>query len=103
MSTWHVNRLSVEWVGPIPVAVNGAPVTGWTYAIVSALEQLDDIADIAGTPTSLEDGLGILVGPGTDHPLEPGEYTIWIRYVDDPEAVVLEDVGRVVITRGGTP
>ena len=103
MTTWHVNRLSKEWVGPITVQANGTPVTGWTYAIVPATEQLDDTADITGVPSTLDGGLGILVGPDTGHELAPGEYTIWVRYVDDPEAVVLDDVGRVVITRGGTP
>lgn len=102
-TTWHVNRLSREWVGPITVAANGTPVTGWTYAIAPVTDPPDDVADIAGTATALDGGLGLLVGPGTDHELAPGEYSIWVRYDADPEAPVLADVGRIIIHRGVTP
>jgi hypothetical protein len=99
-TTWHVNRLSVEWVGPVTVAVNGTPVTGWTYALLPLGQAPATATDIATAPTTLDGGLGVLVGPGTDHDLEPGEHVLWVRYVDDPESVVLPDAGRITIHRG---
>jgi hypothetical protein len=100
MTTWNINRLSREWVGPIAVAADDTPVTGWTYALLPLGETPATVADIDGTPTELDDGLGVLVGPDTSHVLAPGVHVLWIRYVDDPEAVVLADVGRITIHRG---
>lgn len=98
MTTWTLPRLSIEWVGPISVAADGEPVTGWTYALTLYGDRPASVTAISGTPVELDDGLGILVGPGTDHELEPGVYRIWVRYVDDPEAPVLDDVGLIHIT-----
>jgi hypothetical protein len=100
MTTWHINRLSREWVGPITVAADGTPVIGWTYALVPEGETPATVDEIAGVPSALEGGLGVLVGPGTDHVLDPGTHVLWVRYVDEPEAPVLADVGRVTIHRG---
>ncbi|HEU5475709.1 MAG TPA: hypothetical protein VFV67_34140 [Actinophytocola sp.] len=100
MTTWRINRLSREWVGPITVTKDGTPVTGWTLAVLP-LYQTPATADVIDEdPTPLDGGLGVLVGPGTGHVLDPGEYTIWVRYVDNPEAPVLSDVGRIVVERG---
>jgi len=103
MTTWTVNRLSKEWVGPIVVAVDGDTVTGWTYAVLPLYTAPATVDDLDAAPSTLDGGLGILVGPGSDHDLEPGEYTIWVRYVDSPEEPVLADVGRITITRGVNP
>lgn len=96
--SWTLPRLSTEWVGPIVVSRDGAPVTGWTYALLPFGERPATTGAIDGSPDPLDGGLGILVGPGTDHVLAAGVYRIWVRYVDDPEAPVLDDVGRIHIT-----
>lgn len=98
MTTWILSRLSTEWVGPITVTADGTPVTGWTYALVPANSRPASVDDIALVPQPLDGGLGILVGPGTGHVLEQGVYRIWVRYVDAPEAPVLNDVGSIYIT-----
>lgn len=97
-TTWTLPRLSTEWVGPITVSRDGTPVTGWTYALALFGERPATADAISGTPHELDGGLGILVGPGTSHVLAPGVYRIWVRYVDAPEAPVLDDVGRIHIT-----
>lgn len=98
MTTWTFPRLSTEWVGPISVAADDVPVTGWAYALTLYGERPESVDDIDGTPDALDGGLGILVGPGTSNVLAPGVYKIWVRYVDAPEAPVLDDVGLIHIT-----
>lgn len=98
MTTWTLPRLSVEWVGPITVQRNGVTVTGWTYTILPATDQPTTTTAIGSTPTTISGQLGILIGPGTTHPLTVGTYRIWIRYVDNPEAPVLNNVGSITIT-----
>lgn len=98
MTTWRLSSLSREWVGPITVTADDDPVTGWTYAVMPWAQKPEAPEDIADTPTALDGGLGVLVGPGTDHVLAPGEYQIWIRYVDSPEAPVLHGGMAIVIT-----
>lgn len=98
MTTWILPRLSTEWVGPIVVSVDDVPVTGWTYTLVPVGDRPATVDDIADVPTLLDGGLGILVGPGTGHELTQGTYRIWVRYVDAPEAPVLNDVGTIHIT-----
>ena len=102
MTTWHLNRLSREWVGPITVTADGDPVMGWTYALLPVGERPVAPEDIDGVPTALPGGLGVLVGPDTAHVLAPGEYALWVRYVDTPEAPVRDDVGRIIIHRGAS-
>lgn len=98
MTAWRLHHLTREWVGPITVTADGDPVTGWAYALLPRFAEPASADDITGTPTELNSGLGILVGPGTDHQLAPGVYRIWIRYVDNPEAPVLDEVGVLTIT-----
>jgi hypothetical protein len=101
-TTWTLSRLSREWVGPITVTADGTPVTDWTYAVVQFGQRPATPEEIDAAPAVLGAGdaarRGVLVGPGTDHELTPGRYLIWLRYVADPEAPVLEPVGVLVIT-----
>lgn len=97
-TTWRLSRLSREWIGPITVTADAAPVTNWTYAIVPFAQLPATPEDVDGVPTILDDTLGILVGPGTDNTLPAGRYVIWVRYVAGLEAPVLNDVGVLVIT-----
>lgn len=98
ITTWRVSRLSREWVGPIAVTADDAPVTDWAYAILPAGDRPATPEDIDGESTTLDDMLGILIGPGTDNILAPGRYLIWVRYVAGQEAPVMDDVGVLVIT-----
>jgi hypothetical protein len=97
-TTWRLSRLSREWVGPITVTADAAPVTNWTYAVVPFGDRPAAPEDIDAAPTVLDDLLGVLVGPGTDNVLTTGRYVIWVRYVAGSEAPVLNDVGVLVIT-----
>ncbi|HEX5525153.1 MAG TPA: hypothetical protein VFX53_17040 [Pedococcus sp.] len=97
-TSWRVPRLSTEWVGPIAVTRNGAVVTDWTVAIFPRIYQPTLVSEIDEEPSTLDGGLGVLIGPGTDHVLTPGLYKIWVRYVDTPEAPVLDNVGLIQIT-----
>lgn len=97
MTTWRLSSLSREWVGPIAVAANDDPVTGWTYLVLPWGEKPATPESIAGVPTALDGGLGVMVGPDTDNELEPGEYNIWVRYIDAPEAPVLDENMTIVI------
>lgn len=98
MTTWRLSSLSREWVGPITVTADGDPVTGWTYTVMPWSQKPATPEAIASAPTALDGGLGVLVGPGTGHVLAAGEYQIWIRYVDAPEAPVLYGGIALVIT-----
>ncbi len=98
MTTWTISRWSKEWIGDIAVAANGTPVTTWTYAVLARGQQPASAAAIDGTPEVIGAERGILVGPGTDHVLSPGTYVIWIRYVANPEAPVINDFGVIVVT-----
>lgn len=98
MTTWRLSSLSREWVGPITVSADDVPVTAWTYVVLPWGEKPATPEEIASTPTALDGGLGVLVGPDSDNVLTMGEYQIWIRYVDDPEAPVLHDDMTIIIT-----
>lgn len=95
---WTVPRLSTEWVGPITVTRNGVPVTGWKLAIFPRTYQPAATSEINETPSTLDGGLGVLIGPGSGHVLSPGLYRLWVRYVSNPESPVLSDVGLIHIT-----
>jgi len=97
VTSWRVPRLSTEWVGPITVTRNGTPVTGWKLALFPRTYQPAATSEINETPSTLDGGLGVLVGPGTSHVLTPGLYRLWVRFVDTPEAPVLNDVGTIQI------
>jgi len=98
VTVWVLSRLSREWVGPITVTRDGVTVTGWTLTVLPRNQVPATAEDIAEDPTELNGGLGVLVGPDTDHVLTQGEYSIWVRYVDNPEAPVLTSVGRLIVT-----
>lgn len=95
---WTVPRVSTEWVGPISVTRNGVAVTGWKLAVFPRAYQPAAASEINETPSTLDGGLGVLIGPGSAHVLSPGLYRIWVRYVDTPESPVLSDVLLLHIT-----
>lgn len=97
MTFWSLPRLSTEWIGPIVVTRNGTPVIGWKLGLFPRTYQPASVTEISETPSNLDGGYGVLVGPGTSHVLTPGLYRIWIRYVDVTEAPVLSDVGTIQI------
>lgn len=97
MSHWTLPRLSTEWVGPIVVTRSGAPVAGWKLAIFPRTYQPAAVTEIAESPSTLDGGLGVLVGPGSSHVLAPGLYRLWVRFVDNPEAPVINDFGTIQI------
>jgi hypothetical protein len=98
MTTWTISRWSKEWVGPIEVEASGITVTDWTYAVLAAGQQPASATAIDDTPQTIGSDLGVLIGPGTAHELSPGRYLIWVRYVANPEAPVINDFGTIVIT-----
>lgn len=98
MTVWRLSSLTREWVGPITVAVDGTLVTGWTYLLLPWGTKPDSPEDIDQAPYDLDGGLGVLIGPGTSHVLPAGQYRIWARYVDAPEAPVIELEAVIVIT-----
>jgi hypothetical protein len=102
MADWNINRLSVEHV-PIDVADNGTPITGWRYIILPAYQPATNLDQFTGVPTELAGKLGVLIGPGTSHALDPGEHDVWVRYESTPEAPVIKASGRITITRGVNP
>lgn len=97
MTTWRLSRLAREWVGPIAFTADEELVTGWTYVLVPIGTEPSAPEAISLSPASLNGGQGVLVGPGTAHPLTRGEYSVWLRYEDDPEAPVVPDVVRIII------
>jgi hypothetical protein len=98
VTVWRLSSLTREWVGPITVTADDTPVTAWTYRVMPWGDKPDTPESIDDTPTDLNGGLGVLVGPGSDNVLAVGEYQIWIRYVDSPEAPVLHDDMTIIIT-----
>jgi hypothetical protein len=94
---WKLPRLSTEWVGPITVTDDGVPVTGWKVAIFTNGYQPELASEISESPTTVDGGLGVLIGPGTSHVLAPGFYRVWIRYVASPEAPVINNVATIQI------
>jgi hypothetical protein len=97
-TTWHVDRLSRQWVGPFVVMANGEPVTDWTYLIVRRGDRPADEAAINRVPTARAEGLGVLVGPDSPNDLDPNVYRVWIRYVSDLEAPVYGAFATIAIT-----
>lgn len=99
MTDRTINHLSVEHVA-VDVSDGTTPVTGWRYVILPVWQEPTSVAQFTAEPTELAGKLGVLVGPGTANVLEPGEYVVWVRYVSDPEAPVVEAAGRITVTRG---
>lgn len=91
LTQWSIAAETKEWVGPITVTADGTPTTDFEVTLSGPGQRPADWV----APTSLDSGLGLLVGEGTDFPLLPGrKYTVWIRYTDSPEIPVLH-VGQV--------
>lgn len=97
MTAWTLPRLSTEWVGPIVVQRDGETVTTWKLAIFPRAYQPTLVTEINESPSTLDGGLGVLVGPGTSHVLAPGMYRLWVRFVDSPEAPVINDVATLFV------
>ncbi len=101
MSTWRIDRLTKEFVGPIVLTRNAVAVTGWTYTLLPRSVRPATTGAIATVPDTLSGAQGILVGPGTANVLTPGNYNIWIRFVDIVEAPVFgpyDFEGIVIVT-----
>lgn len=90
-TVWELYHASREWVGPITVTDRGAAVTDFTVAVYARGTEIAAWL----TPTALDGGLGVLVGPDSDvGQLTPGvPYYLAVRYAADPEDVVLPEVG----------
>lgn len=97
MSTRKIDRLSVEFV-PVTVLDDETVVTAWGYVLLPAAQRPEDDETFSGVPTEVEGNKGVLVGPGTDHDLDPGRYRIWIKYSDSPESPVMVADGAIDIT-----
>ena len=96
MSDWRIPRESVELVGPITVTDDGTPVTDFDVAVLGQGFRPED-TDWA-TPDLVGSDQFVLVGPGTDRPLVPGVYRLWVRYTANPETPVLDAVASIRIT-----
>lgn len=91
LTQWQVAAETKEWVGPITVTADGVPTTAFEVTLTGPGERPAEWA----APTVLDGGRGLLIGDGTDFPLQPGfKYTVWIRYSDTPE-VPVQRVGQV--------
>ena len=99
MSTlWTLPRESEEWVGPLTVTVNGAPVTTYQVAVVKHGQRPTAWATPDNDPRTPFTALGVLIGPGTANALAAGSYHIWIKVTSSPELPVLDDAGQIIIT-----
>ena len=93
--TWEIPSISREWVGPITVTVDGAPVT--TFQVAVKPKRVKPVEADWTAPLELEAELGVLVGDGTAVPLTERAYELWARFTADPErpAIKVGDI-RVV-------
>jgi hypothetical protein len=94
---WTLYAESKEWVGPISVTVNGQPASSFELSIIPALNgrPIGPWVSPLAAETALPDGnagqgLGLVVGPGTDFPLSIGSHLIVARYATDLEAPIIE-------------
>lgn len=93
LTQWSVAAETKEFVGPITVSADGAPVTN--FDVTLTLGAARPTAWVAATV--LDGSRGIMVGADTPFPLVArGKYTVWVRFTDSPEAPVLS-VGNVRI------
>lgn len=97
---WRVPVVSVkEWIGPLTAEAFGTPVTNFQVAFTAAADALTDDSweTPVPQPDSLIDGVGILVGENTDHPLTTGTvYAVSVQLVLGQSEPVLKRVGMVV-------
>lgn len=85
MNEWILPVETREWVGPVTVTVDGTNVTNFEITVTKdAARPLN-----WKTPLVIGSGRGVMVGDGTDFPLEFGhKYTVWTRYTSTPEVPV---------------
>lgn len=85
LTTWTLAAETKEWVGPITVLADGSPVLSFEVTVTAAADRPTSWQ----AATSLDGGLGVLVGTDTPFPLVAGQrYTVWTRYTDSPEIPV---------------
>jgi hypothetical protein len=95
---WALARESEEWIGPLTVAVNGAPITTYQVAVVRHGQRPTTWATPDNDPQSPGTALGVLVGPATANVLTPGTWRIWVKVTLSPEVPVLDDAGTIIIS-----
>lgn len=104
-STWEFPLESREWVGPFTVTKTVQSTgqiiisTDWKIAVLPSGSRptIDPPEGLWQTPLTLDDGMGVMVGPGTTYVLARGTYRVWIQVPDINEEPVLNDVGTIVI------
>lgn len=85
LTTWTLVAETKEWVGPITVLADGAPVSSFEVTVTEGQARPTTWT----AATSLDGGLGVLVGTGTSFPLVTGKrYAVWTRHTDSPEIPV---------------
>ncbi len=94
LTLWEVAAETKEWVGPMTVTADGAPVSAFEVAVTEGTKR----PTTWRAPLTLEGQRGVLVGVETDWPLAVGKvYTVWIRFTDQPERPV-ERIGSIKVT-----
>jgi hypothetical protein len=95
---WELVAETIEWVGPIDVAVNGSPVGVFRISVCAdqARPTTWTTPDLDPNPPGTEHG--VIVGTGTPWPILKGKrYTIFIQFTDAPEQPVLR-AGLIKVT-----
>lgn len=98
LTTWDLVAETKEWVGPITVTVNDVVVTDFLVCVMDGQARPTGWAAADYDPDHPGETAGVLVGTGTPWTLIAGHvYTIFVKYVDNPEAPVLR-AGRISAT-----
>lgn len=93
LMTWVLAAESKEWIGPVTALVNGVPEDTFQMAITAGSDRPATWEDTL----TLNDGQGLLVGPGTGNVLAIGtKYTVWVKYVASPEIPIFR-VGYIKV------
>lgn len=91
LTAWSVAAETCEFVGPITVTADGAPVTNFEVTVTAPGAR--PIVWVA--PEVLGGNRGVMVGTGTPFLLTAStKYVVWIRYADSPETPVMH-IGTV--------
>lgn len=88
MTTWRIPRESVEWIGPVVLTGDVAPIE------LALIPQ-------GARPTSADWKSPEILGGQSGYlvsGLAPGRYSLWAKVSDTPEIPVFDDVVLVVIT-----
>ncbi len=96
MRTWKIPRESNELVGPITVTDDEQPVT--TFDVALTLENRRPTIESWAPADIIEAKAYVHVGVGSARPLAVGKWRIWVRFIDNPEVPVIDDVGIIQIT-----